>query len=149
MCERTRTSRSENFCGKRQMSDVPPCLESLTSNQRARRERILDSALALLKQSDFDKIQMRDVADAADVALGTVYRYFPSKEYLFAAVLVQWSETMPSADVSIDGTNNPAGALNTVMCAILDAFGRHPQILRLFIVLDQTPDRYARELHAS
>ncbi len=33
---------------------------------------------------------MRDVAVAADVALGTIYRYFASKDHLLAEVQVEW-----------------------------------------------------------
>jgi len=33
---------------------------------------------------------MRDVATRADVALGTIYRYFPSKDALLLGVMVHW-----------------------------------------------------------
>ena len=33
---------------------------------------------------------MRDVATTADVALGTIYRYFSSKDHLLAEALVEW-----------------------------------------------------------
>jgi AcrR family transcriptional regulator len=35
----------------------------------------------------FDGLAMRDVATTADVALGTLYRYFPSKEYLLVSLM--------------------------------------------------------------
>jgi len=35
-------------------------------------------------------VQMRDVAQRAQVALGTIYRYFSSKDHLLAAALVEW-----------------------------------------------------------
>ena len=46
--------------------------------QRERRRRILDATIALANEGGFDAVQMREVADNADVALGTLYRYFPS-----------------------------------------------------------------------
>ena len=75
-------------------NNPPPPPESLIPNQRARRQRIVVSALSLLEQQPYEKIQMRDVAAEANVALGTVYRYFVSKEHLFAAVLVEWSDKL-------------------------------------------------------
>ena len=39
---------------------------------------------------------MRDVASRADVAMGTVYRYFTSKDHLLAAALVHWVEQLDS-----------------------------------------------------
>ncbi len=55
---------------------------ALARNQAARRKRVLDATLALADKGGFDAVQMRDVAAEAGVALGTVYRYFSSKERL-------------------------------------------------------------------
>jgi len=55
--------------------------------QRDRRRRILDATIALAIKGGFDAVQMRDVAESADVALGTLYRYFPSKVHLLVSVL--------------------------------------------------------------
>jgi TetR/AcrR family transcriptional regulator, cholesterol catabolism regulator len=57
------------------------------ASQRARRERILDVAMELATDGGYDAVQMRAVADRADVALGTLYRYFPSKVHLLIAAL--------------------------------------------------------------
>jgi AcrR family transcriptional regulator len=55
--------------------------------QRERRRRILDATIALAEDGGFDAVQMRAVADDADVALGTLYRYFPSKIHLLVSAL--------------------------------------------------------------
>ncbi|KQY64151.1 MULTISPECIES: cholesterol catabolism transcriptional regulator KstR [unclassified Nocardioides] len=55
--------------------------------QRERRKRILDATIALASRGGFDAVQMRAVADQADVALGTLYRYFPSKIHLLVSAL--------------------------------------------------------------
>lgn len=55
---------------------------ALARNQAARRRRVVDATLELAAEGGFDAVQMRDVAAAAGVALGTVYRYFESKERL-------------------------------------------------------------------
>ena len=55
--------------------------------QRERRKRILDATIALASQGGFDAVQMRAVAEHADVALGTLYRYFPSKIHLLVSAL--------------------------------------------------------------
>lgn len=57
------------------------------ASQVARRERILDAAVELATEGGYDAVQMREVADRADVALGTLYRYFPSKVHLLVAAL--------------------------------------------------------------
>ena len=63
-------------------------VEELGSDaQRDRRKRILDATIALASQGGFDAVQMRSVAERADVALGTLYRYFPSKIHLLVSAL--------------------------------------------------------------
>jgi TetR/AcrR family transcriptional regulator, cholesterol catabolism regulator len=56
--------------------------------QRDRRKRILDGTLALASKGGYDAVQMREVAERADVALGTLYRYFPSKIHLLVSGLI-------------------------------------------------------------
>ena len=58
-----------------------------SSAQRERRKRILDATIDLASQGGFDAVQMRAVADRAEVALGTLYRYFPSKIHLLVSAL--------------------------------------------------------------
>ena len=60
-----------------------------SSAQRERRERILDATIALASQGGFEAVQMRAVAEQAEVALGTLYRYFPSKIHLLVTALAR------------------------------------------------------------
>jgi TetR/AcrR family transcriptional regulator, cholesterol catabolism regulator len=62
---------------------------ALAKSQAARRRRVLDATLRLAADGGFDAVQMRDVAAAADVALGTVYRYFSSKERLLLEAMAE------------------------------------------------------------
>ncbi|HTF51778.1 MAG TPA: TetR family transcriptional regulator, partial [Pseudonocardia sp.] len=57
--------------------------------QRDRRKRILDATMALASKGGFDAVQMRAVAERGDVALGTLYRYFPSKIHLLVTALIR------------------------------------------------------------
>jgi len=60
--------------------------------QRERRKRILDATLALASKGGYDAVQMRTVAERAEVALGTLYRYFPSKIHLLVGALTEEME---------------------------------------------------------
>ncbi len=65
-------------------------VEDLGSDaQRERRKRMLDATLALASEGGFDAVQMRAVAEKADVALGTLYRYFPSKIHLLVSCMAR------------------------------------------------------------
>jgi len=52
-----------------------------------RTERIILVAMDLAEKDGYDAVRLRDVAEQADVALGTVYRRFSCKEDILAAVL--------------------------------------------------------------
>ncbi len=67
--------------------------ETLTPNQLARRDRVLDAAMSLAAEGGYDAVQMRDVATRGQVALGTIYRYFSSKDQLLVACQLElWRE---------------------------------------------------------
>ncbi|MFG2904733.1 TetR family transcriptional regulator [Kitasatospora sp. NPDC048286] len=67
----------------------PPGEPPLTASQAERRRRILRAATALAVRGGYEAVQMREVAEGAHVALGTLYRYFPSKVHLLVAVMLE------------------------------------------------------------
>lgn len=74
---------------------APESLETvaveLTPRQEERRRRVIHAARRLAADGGYDAVQMREVAAAADVALGTIYRYFSSKDALLAAAMAEWT----------------------------------------------------------
>ncbi|WAL67553.1 cholesterol catabolism transcriptional regulator KstR [Amycolatopsis cynarae] len=66
-----------------------PSDELGSAAQRDRRRRIIDATLALASKGGYDAVQMRAVAERAEVALGTLYRYFPSKIHLLVSGLAR------------------------------------------------------------
>ncbi|MFC5664350.1 TetR family transcriptional regulator [Kitasatospora misakiensis] len=68
---------------------VPGATPPLTARQAERRRRILRTATVLAARGGYDAVQMREVAEGAQVALGTLYRYFPSKVHLLVAVMLE------------------------------------------------------------
>ncbi|MGX4692476.1 TetR family transcriptional regulator [Streptomyces sp. JNUCC 63] len=69
----------------------------LTERQEARRRRILRASAQLACRGGFDAVQMREVAESSQVALGTLYRYFPSKVHLLVATMQDQLEQMHGA----------------------------------------------------
>jgi AcrR family transcriptional regulator len=57
-----------------------------------KQELILQAAARVFAQKGYRHATIRDVADAADVADGTIYNYFKNKEDLLAALVDQLSE---------------------------------------------------------
>ena len=78
---------------RRQQAATADAVESLDVRQRARRDRIVQATVQLMRDHDYDSLQMKDITAAAGVALGTTYRYFNSKDHLVAEALLAWSSS--------------------------------------------------------
>jgi TetR/AcrR family transcriptional regulator, cholesterol catabolism regulator len=57
-----------------------------TPAQQARYDRVIAAATEVLSAGGQDAVQMKDLAQRAEVSLATLYRYFPSKDYVLLAV---------------------------------------------------------------
>lgn len=57
-----------------------------TPAQRARYDRVIVVATDVLSAGGPEAVQMKDLAQRAGISLATLYRYFPSKDYLMLAV---------------------------------------------------------------
>lgn len=98
-------TRTTTAGGLKQLKD-PADPEQGSAAQRERRRRILDATLALASKGGYDAVQMRTVAEKADVALGTLYRYFPSKIHLLVSALArEFERTLEK----LDRMNIPGG----------------------------------------
>ena len=123
-----------------------PATRALTRAQQARRQRVLDAALALAMQGGYDAVQMRDVAAGADVAMGTVYRYFTSKDHLLAAALVHWVEELDSRlALSPAPGETAADRVIESLDRALRAMGRQPQLIGAVFTALASPDPAAIE----
>jgi TetR/AcrR family transcriptional regulator, cholesterol catabolism regulator len=97
--------------------------------QRERRKRILDATLALASKGGFDAVQMRTVAERADVALGTLYRYFPSKIHLLVSGLVRELErSLERMERAPVPGATPADRVLHVLAGNTRALQRDPQL---------------------
>lgn len=128
---------------------APPLPESLNRAQRERRERIVVAGLELLRNHDHTQIQMKDVAALAGVALGTVYRYFQSKDHLFAEVLAHWAAELRTnvERRPLRGDTN-AERLTDVLHRSMRAFQGWPQLARVVMSLEASEDPFTREIFA-
>lgn len=61
-----------------------------------RRSEIIDAAHELFQKKGYDKVTMQDVMNRLDIAKGTIYHYFRSKEQLLEAVIDKISDKMMS-----------------------------------------------------
>lgn len=117
--------------------------------QRDRRRRILDATMALASRGGFDAVQMRAVAEQADVALGTLYRYFPSKIHLLVSALArQFEETQVSLGRKPIPGDTPADRVAFVLARATRGLQKEPNtteaLTRAFMFADAS---VAGEIH--
>ena len=97
--------------------------------QRERRKRIVDATIALASKGGFDAVQMRAVADRADVALGTLYRYFPSKVHLLVSSLgVELERAQEKMDRTTVPGDSPYERVLFVLGRITRGLQRNPHL---------------------
>jgi AcrR family transcriptional regulator len=102
----------------------------LTRAQQARLQRVLDAAMELGLEGGYEAVQMRDVASRAHVAMGTVYRYFTSKDHLLAAALVHWVEQLDARLAQVPARGETAAdRVIDVLDRALRAMGRQPRLV--------------------
>lgn len=83
-----------------------------------RRDAILRAALAVFSENGFGAARMGDIAQRAEVAKGTLYLYFKSKEALFKA-LIESVAALPLAEIEAL-LRNEAQSSEALLRAMLD-----------------------------
>lgn len=136
--------------GKALQITGPPAPETLQKNQAARRQRIIRTALRALSGSEYEQIKISDVARDSGVALGTLYRYFASKEHLFAAVFVEWQKALKTKlEKSTPAGETEADRLREIFYRSIRAFQVQPQFFRVLMMMETTTDTYAAEVYSN
>lgn len=106
----------------------------LTERQAERRARVIKAAIALANSGGYDAVQMRDVAAKARVALGTLYRYFSSKDHLLVSCLAQWTrELQQRIAVRPPGGETPSDRVVEVLRRAATALERSPNLMGAFV----------------
>jgi AcrR family transcriptional regulator len=95
-------------------------------------EKILTAAASLFAGHRFHEARMEDVAAAAAVGKGTLYRYFKDKDELYLALLERaacgMSERLRAETVEADGVR---ARLEAVVRAIVGYFDENPHLFDL------------------
>lgn len=96
-----------------------------------KRQAILDGALMLFAAKGFDGTAVPEIAAAAGVAVGTIYRYFPTKEALDGELRALWADRFADEVLQpLPANATPRAALRTYWRRMA-AFARtHPSAYR-------------------
>jgi AcrR family transcriptional regulator len=113
----------------------------------ARKRRILDAATALAADGGYDAVQMRDVAARAEVALGTLYRHYSSKDQLLLAALAQQASTLRERlDTRPPRGDTAADRVADVLRRASRALERQPQVIQAMLAAMASTDEAGIEI---
>jgi AcrR family transcriptional regulator len=96
--------------------------ERTEARRAATRSRITSAARELIAEGGYVAAQVAPVADRAGVAVGTVYRHFPSKSDLFAEVFREASQH--EVDAMRQAVQAASGPANERIAAGVEGFAR-------------------------
>ena len=103
-----------------------------TPRQAAKREQIVGAASRVFAARPYHVVRMDDVAEAARVGKGTLYRYFSSKEDLYLGVVAEAFDLLIRRLERVEAEALPAAvALSRMIEAIVETFARHLPFFRL------------------
>jgi TetR/AcrR family transcriptional regulator, cholesterol catabolism regulator len=80
------------------------------------REALLDAALTLFREKGYDETTVEEITERADVAKGTFFNYFPTKEDLLGESAAWRVEQLRAAlEVSTGAPASPVGRIKLLM----------------------------------
>ncbi len=95
-------------------------------------EKMLDAAARLFGTQRFHEVRMEDIAAEAQVAKGTIYRYFSDKEELFLALLERSSvQVVRRVEERLGGAATARARLEALVQAVIDFFDEQPHLFDL------------------
>ncbi len=98
---------------------------SLREKQKVRREQsILAAAAELLELKGYESTSIEEIAEKAEVGVGTVYNYFRSKSELLLALSKQWTiEILKKGQAIVDNPpKDPIEAVSSLFSVYIEAF---------------------------
>jgi AcrR family transcriptional regulator len=107
------------------------------------RTHLLDAAEEIFGNRGFALATLKEIAELAGFAVGSVYLFFPSKEELFRQVwLRRGAEFMPGMTEALDATGGagPLLRLHRLVDFQVGFFRTHPAFARLYLRFTGTAD---------
>src|SRR5438128_8472799 len=97
--------------------------------------------MKLAGEGGYDAVQMRDVGREAGVALGTIYRYFASKDHLLAACQVEFArDVQRRLEQRPPQGDTPADRVVDTVRRATRAMERRPRLTAAMVTAISSPD---------
>lgn len=99
-------------------------MTGLRARQKAdRNRRILEAATTLFRQQGYDSARIEDIAEMAEVSVGTLYNYYQNKgDILVATVSMEVTEVLEAGEMIVA---NPPLNVNEALSALINQYYDH------------------------
>ena len=97
--------------------------------------QIEESVIKLFSNGDFHQVSMRDFAREAGLSLGTIYKYFESKEVLLFTFLEIWLGDLTDRIIDhLQGMEDAEEKIRKIVWIQLEYYERHPGIAKIVFI---------------
>lgn len=99
-------------------------MTGLRARQKAdRNRRILEAATTLFREQGYDSARIEDIAEMAEVSVGTLYNYYQNKgDILVATVSMEVTEVLEAGELIVA---NPPLNVNEALSALINQYYDH------------------------
>ncbi|EHB59113.1 regulatory protein TetR [Mycolicibacterium rhodesiae JS60] len=130
---------------------VPPHEKPATRTERQRertRRQLLDAGRTLIAAKGVPGLRIQEITEQADIALGSFYNYFPSKEEFLEAVITESLSDLASATISnVDDTTDPAEVVALANLRVIRLAYTEPDFARLIVNIGHSEALFGAAVH--
>jgi AcrR family transcriptional regulator len=97
------------------------------------RQAVMTTAMRLFRRQGYDAVTMEQIAEATDIAKGTLYNYFPAKEAILAASLDELSLARNAERITrMRALANTRARLTASLAELIEAVRAQPLIFERY-----------------
>lgn len=112
---------------------MPEQLSRKERESQRHKNEILVAAEKVFAEKGYVSVSMEDIAQSAEFAVGTLYKFFRSKEELYSEIIMRKSFLYaPRIDKSLSSDPSPLKCIQNYFFERLNLFWEDPQFFRLF-----------------
>lgn len=130
---------------------VPPTEKPATRTERQRertRRQLLDAGRTLIAAKGVPGLRIQEITEQADIALGSFYNYFPSKEEFLEAIITESLSDLASATISnVDDATDPAEVVALANLRVIQLAYTEPDFARLIVNIGHSEALFGAAVH--
>lgn len=111
------------------------------------RHRLVDAGRTLIAEKGVAGLRIQEITEQADVALGSFYNYFPTKEDLVEAVVTESLAALGAATVIDDANQDPAVTASKAIRRVVRLAFDDPEFASLVVNLSHAEILFAGAFH--